>query len=165
MIRLFKRIKDFLIPPEPEYYQYLGGTPKHHCFNKLFSEQIKKIIEIINEELEISRGFGLELKEEDEKNEKIAILTIFNLYGQSLIREGKKLSSEEHSFISHSLIDLAVNLLEKENAYYFEMFKLKELETGKIEVKNKYVCHVNSVMSRLILEFLNHDISPLSGDN
>lgn len=160
MIKILKRIKDFLVPNEPEYYQYLGGTPDNKVFNKLFSKQIERIIKIINEEIEISRSFGLEIREEDEKKEKIVILTIFNIYGQGLIRESKRLSPQEYEFIIHSLIEIAGELLSQESEFYYDMFKQKELETGKREVKNKYACHIDSVMTRLTKEFLDNNILP-----
>jgi hypothetical protein len=160
MIKIWQKIKDFLRPPPPKYEKYLGGTPGKPLFNKLSSKQIEKIIEIINEELEKSREFGLEIKKEDEEKEKVALLTIFNIYGQRLMRESKKLSLREYEVVITSLTEIARKLLSKESEFYYNMFKQKELETEKLEVKNKYACHIESVMTRLTKEFLDNNILP-----
>lgn len=125
----------------PEYTKFLGG------FNFLFSKQIEYIINVINEELEKSRAFGLALRPKDEFKEKVVILTIFNQWGQTLNKRGPSFTSQEYEHTIRDLQEMARKLLGKELWYYFEATPLGETRT-------RYHCHLESVVTRLAKDFM-----------
>lgn len=110
---------------------------------------------MINEELEVSGRFGLKLREEDEKKEKIAILTVFNQWGQTLSREGKNYPESQYAQVVSDLTDMTSKLLEEEAKYYHDYFFLIEKDTGKLQVKNKYNVHLRVLTIRLAKDFLD----------
>ena len=126
----------------PEYTKFLGG------FNFLFSRQIEYIIDVINEELQKSREFGLILKPEDECKEKIVILTIFNKWGQTLNKRGPGYTNVEYEGVLRDLNAVARELLARELKHYFEA-------TSVEETRNRYNCHLESVITRLSKDFLD----------
>jgi len=135
------KLRSFLEGKAPEYEQFLGG------FNHLFSKQIEYIIDVINEELKKSRIFGLVLKPEDEFKEKIVVLTIFNKWGHTLNLQGQKISNQEYEDVIRILINIANELLKSELEYYFS-------STSSREVKTRYNCHLESLVSRLAKDFM-----------
>jgi hypothetical protein len=140
MLKWLKRIKCLFNPPE--YTQFLGG------FNFLFSRQIEYIIDVINEELKKSRGFGLILTPEDELKEKIVILTIFNKWGQTLNKRGPSFAAKEYEQVIRDIQEGTRTLLKKELRKYFEA-------TPPGETKTRYNCHLESVATRLARDFMD----------
>ena len=156
----FEKLRKFFSPPDPEYYQYLYGGPNQPGFNFLLSAQIKHIIQVINEELEISRKFGLDLSAEDEELEKILILTVFNKYGQTLIREGGVYPIPQYEQALFKLSNLVLELSKERLEYYHDYFSKKEKETGEMEVKNKYTYHMRIILHSKVYGFLDVNIRP-----
>ncbi|OGF28206.1 hypothetical protein A2303_00290 [Candidatus Falkowbacteria bacterium RIFOXYB2_FULL_47_14] len=150
-----KKLKDFISPPEPEYYRYLYSAPGGKGFNRLFSGQVKHIIDVVNEELARSREFGLVLRPEDEKKEKLALLSLLDHWAQALIKMGRENSIAEQEVVLKGLIATMFKIMNDQTEYYHEYFFRLEEETCKPQVKNKYNCHLESVTSRLVNDFLN----------
>ncbi|MFH0891264.1 MAG: hypothetical protein V1867_00620 [Candidatus Falkowbacteria bacterium] len=146
-----KKLKDFVSPPE--YHRYLSQG-----YNHLSPGQIKHIIEATNKELARSREFGLVLRPEDEKKEKLALLSLFDHWERALIKMGQENSIAEQEVVLRGLIATIFKIMAPEAEYYHDYFSRQEKETGKLQTKNKYNCHLESVSSRLIQDFLDDKV-------
>lgn len=142
---VINKILSFLSPPTPEYLD-----SKYNSLTALSLDQIHYILDVIDDEVKISAKFGLKIKPEHLAKEKIVIMTIFNKYGQGISKNGRGYTDQEYTQMHRYLLYLADELLSKEIEYYF-------YNTPKNKVKNKYNCHLNSLVSRLFRDFVNHE--------
>ncbi|NTW13787.1 MAG: hypothetical protein HGA31_02020 [Candidatus Moranbacteria bacterium] len=141
MKKIFVALMERIFPKQEEYEKFLPG------FNRLAETQIRYVIDVINEELEKSRAFGLILTPEDEYEEKKVILVIFDHWGQTLNKRGETYSASEYEKVMGDLSSMARELLENQVKRHFD-------ETPDGEVKTRYNCHLESVMSRLSRDFM-----------
>lgn len=145
------RIKNFfgkiltLFKEKPsEIDAFLGnGLYKH-----LSQGQIGYILNVINEEVKKSSGFGLEILPRHQLKEKCAIMRIFNEWGQTLQAEGPKYSNLEYEQAISSLDKMAYAYMDDEVTYYFESFP-------ENSVRNRYNCHLECLVSRLAKDFMD----------
>ena len=124
-------LKDILYPlpdPEREAYKFFTSPLQH-----LVYDQIKELVRFVLDEVRKSKALGLYIKNEHIEKEELIILVTINAMGgekaQQLITE---------TMWKH---------FEQETLHYFVLSK----ERGEA-VHNKYNCHLESVLNRLLHE-------------
>ena len=140
MGKLLTALKNLFYRKPEEHEKFL------FTFSYLAEKQIRYIIDIINDELRESRKFSLVLRPDDELKEKTTMLFIFNRWGQTLNRRGETYTAAEYEDVVRNLRAMAVKALEKEVAYY-------HTATQDGETKTHYVCHLESLITRLARDF------------
>ncbi|NTW13794.1 MAG: hypothetical protein HGA31_02055 [Candidatus Moranbacteria bacterium] len=126
-----------------------GNDERLLCgFDRLSEMQIRYVLDVIDQEIRKSGNFGLVLRSEDEYREKVTVLTIFDHFGQSLNDKGEILSGSEYEAAMRDVSVMAYEILKDQLARYFD-------ETPEGGTRNRYACHVESVMSRLSRDFLD----------
>ncbi len=134
-----------------EYEKFFSG------FDRLSMAQIIYIIDVIKEEIKISRGFGLVLRPEDEDIEKIVFLFLFGACGQWLNDQGEKFSDRECIRVQSEINETIRGCLKEQVYYYFSATPLSE-------VKSRYNCHLEAVVARLFRDFVSKKCAPFMSD-
>lgn len=102
---------------------------------------IKSIIEkIIDEEVLKSEYYGLNIEKRHIKEEKDIIIPTFDYYHKII----KDLDSNKYSHYRNNISNFIFKKLEINLKYYFD----KSIN----DVRNKYNCHLTSVIDRLFIE-------------
>lgn len=122
-------------------------------YHNLSTKQIGYILEVIDREIKVSAKFGLKITPEHEKIEKHVIMVIFNEYGSTLNQRGKIYSGDQYSEMMQYLTQTVCIALKKEIDYYFD-------KTPEGETKNKYNCHLHSVITCLARDFMEEKCTP-----
>lgn len=98
---------------------------------------------VIEENIEKSSNFGLILRQEDIDMEKRVIIETFSKYG---LKKMLDYTENEYNTIYRQITDEIFSRLEDQLRYYF-------YSTPKNEVKNRYNCHLNNIISEIFLKF------------
>lgn len=107
----------------------------------------KYINSIVDEEVIKSNKMLLDIKREDIKKEKSVIYNIL----KDKIENIKSADDYNYSLISREIHDKVFKKLQPQFLYYFNISK-----DG--EVKTKYNCHINSIISRVMIDISNNRI-------
>ncbi len=129
----------------------IDGFLRNDLYPRLSQGQIGYILTVINDEINKSTKFGLNILPEHQLKEKYTIMAIFNEWGQTLQRDGPKYSSTDYSAMIHDLINMACKILENEITYYFGSFT-------EDSIRNRYNCHLVVLVSRLARDFMDDKV-------
>lgn len=115
---------------------------------QLLSNKLKRYINsIIDDEVIKSQDMSLNIKKNDIEKEKLVIYNIF----KNKINDIKSANNSEYSLLVQSINKDVYKELDTECRYYFNISK-----DG--EVRNKYNCHLSSIISRLMIDISNNKI-------
>lgn len=156
----FSKLKNLILPQEPEFIQYLPGKSIDHGFSSIKHYQVEYIIDVINEELENSKKHGFFLFEEHEKREKEVILCVFNHWSKKLMKDGPNYSTEDREKVIEEIHNTILHLLSEQTDYYYQYFSQAESQTGKQLKKNGYFVHLNNLTTRLVDDFIKGRCKP-----
>jgi hypothetical protein len=130
--------------PHPKDAAFAEFAALHH----LSSEQIQNIIQIVGEQVELSRRFNLFIEWETHQKEVVFVLVFLDhMGGPSTI------------YNRYSFDDTRSLMTEMMSAhFYWELdryFAQCSIQGG---VKNKYACHLDSLRSALIHKIYNNEL-------
>ena len=121
-------------------------------FQNLSPQQGKFILSTIEAELEISKGFRLEINSAERLEEKMVFLTVFNRRVKD-IQQWKDTRGQEYLYVyeiaQSRLLDEVSNLLTDISKKYFDIFS--KMDT--LEVKNKYTIHLEMTLATIFRGF------------
>jgi len=134
-------LKDILYPlpdPEREAYKFFTSPLQH-----LVYDQIKELMRFVLDEVRKSKALGLYIKNEHiEKEELFFLVTINAMGGVTYMRK-----AFSHEKAQQLITETMWKHFEQETLHYFVLSK----ERGEA-VHNKYNCHLESVLNRLLHE-------------
>ncbi len=108
----------------------------------------KYINNIVDDEVKKSLTMELNIKDEDIKREKSVLYFAF----KNKVQDIKLADDYNYSLIVREIHNQISDKLAPQLKYYFDNSK-------EGEVKNKYNCHLNSVVSRIMMDISNNKIS------
>lgn len=105
-------------------------------------EQYNKLRDIVNQFIDEaiikSEKFGLKIRKEDILIEKSIVYDVFSKYNSQI----EKMKWNEYEILQRKILLEIYNKLDEQIKYYFENSK-------KNEVRNKYNCHIEDVITNL----------------
>ncbi len=129
-------------------------TENLEVFQNLSPLQCRFILSTVDAELEISKGFDLEINEEEQFREKMAFLTLFNMHIKD-IQQWKEVRGPEYLYIYENAQSLLFkelfHVLRDISKKYFDLFSRMD----KLEVKNKYSVHLEATLATIFRAFWN----------
>lgn len=129
-------------------------TENLDLFQNLSPQQCKFILRTIEAELEISKGFRLEINAAERLEEKMVFLTVFNRRIKD-IQQWKDIRGQEYLYVyeiaQSQLLAEVSYLLTDISKKYFDIFS--KMET--LEVKNKYTIHLEMTLATIFRGFWN----------
>jgi hypothetical protein len=112
---------------------------------RLLGKQIEAILNIIDDELIKSFGFGLKISREHVLKEKVAVLKVLNSLGSLHMMPRRFNYEEARELFLKSIYDI----MEDENKFYFEKLEKKS------GVKTRYNCHIEAVTFSVLNSIYN----------
>lgn len=113
---------------------------------KLFESSSKETIinSIIDDEINKSKGFGLEIEESDIQKEKKIFSEIFTKYWNSI----KNSDNNSYNSLRREIASKIYDIFDDRLRYYFN-------KSNKGGVRNMYNCHIDNVISMLFITISN----------
>lgn len=123
-----------------EIDQFLGG------FRHLSSKEIRYVLDMVDDEVRKSRRFGLKIRKEDVFKEKTSFLYALDFRGGIIaIRQE---FDDKPEMLFRLLSEYIFSFFSEEVKFYFE-------NTPPGQVKNRYNCHLTSLIGRVANDVLD----------
>ena len=117
--------------------------------NPTESDKIRYIHSVINDEAKKTKDMGLKISKDDIDLERKKITPIIYIYWDKI----ESSDIREYSKLRNVLSSIIFDRLEDKVKFYFDLSK-----SEKLDVFNKYNCHLSAIIDRLFMEISNKKV-------